>query len=134
MTAAGLAGKKVLVVDDDFRNIFAVTVLLERGRLEVISADSGAEGIAALEHDRDIDIVLLDIMMPAMDGYETMRRMHALPGPKHPPIIALTAKTGNGERERCLAGGASGYVSKPVENGPDFLLALSECLADGEPS
>ena len=134
MTAAGLAGKRVLVVDDDFRNIFAVTVLLERGRLEVSSADSGAEGIAALEHDPDIDIVLLDVMMPAMDGYETMRRMHALPGPKHPPIIALTAKTGNGERERCLEAGASGYISKPVENGPDFLLALSECLGDGEPS
>jgi len=131
-TAAGLVGKKVLVVDDDFRNIFAVTVLLERGRLEVISADTGAEAIAALQQDPDIDIVLLDIMMPTMDGYETMRRMHALPGPKHPPIVALTAKTGNGERERCLDGGASGYISKPVENGPDFLLALSECLSAGE--
>ena len=130
---AGLAGKKVLVVDDDFRNIFSVTVLLERGELHVVSAESGEEAIAVLERTPDIDIVLVDIMMPVMDGYETMRAMRKLPRPGRLAIVALTAKTGAGERERCIAAGASACISKPVENGPDFLLDLAESLTDGEP-
>jgi signal transduction histidine kinase/CheY-like chemotaxis protein/HAMP domain-containing protein len=124
----GLAGLKVLVVDDDFRNIFAVTVLMERCDLEVISAESGDEAIAVLKRTPDIDIALVDIMMPVMDGYETIRAMRKLPRKDPLPIIALTAKTGTGERERCIAAGASAYISKPLENGSDFLAELAECL------
>jgi signal transduction histidine kinase/HAMP domain-containing protein/ActR/RegA family two-component response regulator len=125
---AELAGKRVLVVDDDIRNIFAITVLLERGDLGVVSAESGAEALGALEGATDIDLVLMDVMMPIMDGYATIQAIRKLPWPG--PIVALTAKTGPGERQRCLDAGATAYVSKPVENGPDFLDALSECLAD----
>jgi len=129
-TAAELAGKKVLVIDDDFGNIFAITTLLERGGLEVVSAESGAEGVAILERSPDIDIVLVDIMMPIMDGYDTMRAMRKLPLPELVAIVALTARTGTGERERCIEAGASAYIAKPVKNGPDFLFALVGSLAD----
>jgi CheY-like chemotaxis protein len=77
--------------------------------------------------------VLVDIMMPLMDGYETMHGMRELPLAEHLAIIALTAKTGSGERERCIGAGATGYISKPVENGPSFLHELSACLAEAEP-
>ena len=133
-TGAELAGKKALVVDDDFGNIFAITTLLERGGLKVISAKSGADGVAVLERTPDIDIVLVDIMMPLMDGYDTMRAMRELPWPGHLPIVALTAKTGTGERERCIEAGASAYIPKPVRNGPDFLLDLRESLSDCQPA
>ena len=113
-SATELAGKKVLVVDDDFRNIFAVTVLLERGEIEVVSAESGEEAIAVLQRTPDIDLVLMDIMMPVMDGYATMRAIRKLPWPGPLVIIALTAKTGAGERERCIEAGATAYMSKPV--------------------
>jgi signal transduction histidine kinase/HAMP domain-containing protein/ActR/RegA family two-component response regulator len=132
-SCSALAGKKVLVIDDDFRNIFAITALLERGELEVISADSGTEGITVLERTPDIDVVLVDIMMPVMNGYDTMRAMRLLPGSEHVLIIALTAKTGAGERERCIEAGASEYIPKPVENGPDFLVALDACVALAAP-
>ena len=125
---------KVLVVDDDFRNIFALTALLERGHLEVVSAESGEEAIAVLERTPDIDIVLVDIMMPVMDGYATMRAMRELPAGGDLPIVALTAKVGTGERQRCIDAGASAYIAKPVENGPDFLLALGQCLTAAEPA
>jgi signal transduction histidine kinase/CheY-like chemotaxis protein/HAMP domain-containing protein len=128
-----LAGLKVLVVDDDFRNIFAVTVLLERGHLEVISAESGEEAIAILQQTPDISLVLVDVMMPVMDGYETMRLMRNLPQEDLLTIVAVTAKTGSGERERCMEAGASAYISKPVENGPDFLAALAEALTTAVP-
>jgi signal transduction histidine kinase/HAMP domain-containing protein/ActR/RegA family two-component response regulator len=127
-----LAGKKVLVVDDDFRNIFAITVLLERGEIEVVSAESGEEGIAVLERRTDIDLVLMDIMMPVMDGYATMRAIRKSLPNRPLAIVALTAKTGAGERQRCLDAGATAYISKPVENGPDFLLSLTACLMDAE--
>jgi signal transduction histidine kinase/ActR/RegA family two-component response regulator len=130
--ATELAGKKVLVVDDDFRNIFAITVLLERGEIEVVSAESGEEGIAALERMTDIDLVLMDIMMPVMDGYATMRAIRKSLPDRPLAIVALTAKTGAGERQRCLDAGATAYISKPVENGPDFLVSLSACLVDAE--
>ena len=126
---AALAGLKVLVVDDDFRNIFAVTALLERGHVEVISAESGEEAIAVLQRRPDIGMVLVDIMMPVMDGYETVRQMRKLPWEGSLAIIALTAKTGSGERERCIAAGASTYISKPVENGSRFLADLAEFVA-----
>jgi CheY-like chemotaxis protein len=119
---------KVLVVDDDIRNIFAMTTLLERGKLEVISAEGGEEALTLLGRAPDTDIVLVDIMMPVMDGYATMRAMRKLPGGERLPIVAVTAKVGPGERQRCMEAGASAYVPKPVQNGPDFLLTLSECL------
>ncbi len=124
---AGLAGMKALVVDDDFRNIFALTALLERGHLEVVSAESGKEGVALLTRTPDIDVVLVDMMMPVMDGYATMRAMRDLPGRADLPIIALTANVAAGERQRCIDAGASAYVSKPVETA-DLLVLLGEWL------
>ena len=114
---------RVLVVDDDVRNIFALTALLERGQIDVLSAESGKEGVAILARTAGIDIVLVDIMMPVMDGYETIRAMRELPSCADLPIVAVTAKVGAGERQSCLDAGASGYIPKPVENGADFLLA-----------
>jgi CheY-like chemotaxis protein len=130
---AGLAGMKALVVDDDFRNIFALTTLLERGQLEVMSAESGEEGVAILKRTPDIDIVLVDIMMPVMDGYATIRAMRELPWRAHLPIIALTANVAPGERQRCIDAGASEYVSKPVETA-DLLLILGEWLPATAPA
>jgi CheY-like chemotaxis protein len=112
---ARLSGAKVLVVDDDFRNIFALTALLERGHAHVTAVESGAEAIAVLERGSHIDVVLMDIMMPGMDGYATMRAIRALERFKSLPIIAVTAKMVGGERERCIQAGASGYVPKPVD-------------------
>jgi CheY-like chemotaxis protein len=105
-----------------------MTMLLERGHLEVLSAESGEEGLAILGRTPDTDIVLVDIMMPVMDGYATMRALRDLPGCAELPIVAVTAKVGPGERTRCLEAGASAYVPKPVQNGPDFLAVLAECL------
>jgi two-component system, chemotaxis family, sensor kinase CheA len=124
---SGLAGKKVLVVDDDLRNIVATTALLERSDMEVISAESGAEGMALLKQTPDLDIVLMDIMMPVMDGYETMRAMRRLVGIGSIPIVALTAKTGHQEVQRCLDAGASAYVPKPISAG-ELLDVLDEWL------
>ena len=123
-----LAGMKVLVIDDDIRNIFAMTTLLERGDIKVISAESGEEALALLGRTPDTDIVLVDIMMPVMDGYATIRAMRKLPGCEQLPIIAVTAKVGPGERQRCLDAGATAYVPKPVQNGPDFLAVMAACL------
>ncbi len=125
---AVLAGSKVLVVDDDFRNIFSLTALLERGQMEVIAAEGGEEGIAILQRTPDISLALVDIMMPVMNGYETMRAMREVPRDSPLAIVALTAKVGMGERERCQAAGASAYIPKPVGDGPDFLFDLAECL------
>jgi signal transduction histidine kinase/ActR/RegA family two-component response regulator len=123
-----LVGMKVLVVDDDFRNIFSMTALLERGGMEVIPAESGAEALAVLHDTADIGLVLVDIMMPVMDGYETMREMRKLSRDSPLAIVAVTAKLGTGERERCKAAGASAYIPKPVQRGPDFLADLAECV------
>ncbi|HEY3196206.1 MAG TPA: response regulator, partial [Candidatus Dormibacteraeota bacterium] len=111
-----LAGKKILVVDDDVRNIFALTALLERQRMEVTSVDRGAEALEALRNTPDIDIALVDVMMPEMDGYATMSQMRELPGYKDRPIIALTAKAMKGDREKCIEAGASDYIAKPVNS------------------
>jgi signal transduction histidine kinase/HAMP domain-containing protein len=110
-----LTGLKVLVVDDDFRNIFALTALLERGHAAVTAAESGAEAITSLEQNPGIDIVLMDIMMPGMDGYTTMRAIRELDQFKSLPIIAVTGKVVGGERERCIEAGATDYVPKPVD-------------------
>jgi signal transduction histidine kinase/CheY-like chemotaxis protein/HAMP domain-containing protein len=127
-----LAGMKALVVDDDFRNIFALTTLLERCHLEVVSAESGEEGIAMLQQTTDINIVLMDIMMPVMDGYATMRAMRKLPGGDL-PIVAVTAVVDAGERQRCLDAGASAYVTKPVDTA-GLLIVLGEWLPGAEPA
>jgi HAMP domain-containing protein/signal transduction histidine kinase/DNA-binding response OmpR family regulator len=111
-----LANKKVMIVDDDIRNIFALTAMLERQQMEVVSVDSGKEAIEAIEKDPDIDIALVDIMMPEMDGYETMTKMRQMPTFLDRPIIALTAKAMKGDRERCIEAGASDYIAKPVNN------------------
>jgi CheY-like chemotaxis protein len=115
-------GNKVLIVDDDVRNIFAVTSVLETHGLEVIYAENGRDGISALERNPDVDVVLMDVMMPEMDGYETMRAIRHDPSHKALPIIAITAKALKEDRERCIQAGASDYLPKPVE--ADKLLEL----------
>jgi CheY-like chemotaxis protein len=120
---APLTGKRVLIVDDDVRNLYAITGVLESHRMEVSVAKNGRWAIELLEQTPDTDLVLMDIMMPEMDGYDTMRairrnsKFHAL------PIIALTAKAMKGDREKCLEAGASEYLAKPV-NTDQLLSAL----------
>ncbi|MGA6987269.1 MAG: HAMP domain-containing protein [Terriglobales bacterium] len=109
-----LVGKKVLVVDDDVRNIFALSSVLERRGMDVITAGTGREAIAKLDSTPDVAIVLMDIMMPEMDGYETMRVIRQNVSLQRLPIIALTAKAMKGDREKCLEAGASEYLAKPV--------------------
>ena len=113
---SSLAGKKVLVVDDDVRNIFALTALLERQGMDVTSSDNGVDALTALAENNDIDIAVVDVMMPDMDGYATMSRMRSLPFFETRPIIALTAKAMKGDREKCIEAGASDYIAKPVDS------------------
>ncbi|MEY2527529.1 MAG: hypothetical protein QOE73_2300 [Verrucomicrobiota bacterium] len=119
---AVLAGKKVLIVDDDIRNIFAMTSMLERYKMDVSSAETGKEAIESLQNTPGIDLVLMDIMLPEMDGYETMRAIRSTYGFEMLPIIALTAKAMKGDREKCIDAGASDYIAKPVDT--DRLLTL----------
>jgi len=118
-----LHGRKALLVDDDARNIFALSSVLERRGMEVLTATTGREAIAILKADRGISIVLMDIMMPEMDGYETIQAIREDPSVRRLPIIALTAKAMKGDRERCLDAGASDYLAKPV-NTEQLLSAL----------
>jgi HAMP domain-containing protein/signal transduction histidine kinase/DNA-binding response OmpR family regulator len=111
----GLAGRKVLIVDDDLRNIFALSSLLERQQMLVSFAENGRDGIEVLEKDPGIEIVLMDIMMPEMDGYDTMRAIRRIPKFRSLPIITLTAKAMKGDRDKCIAAGASDYITKPVD-------------------
>ncbi len=117
-----LSGRKVLVVDDDIRNIFALNSLLERHSMQVITATNGQEAIKLVESMDDLSLVLMDVMMPEMDGYATMRRIRSNHKFRLLPIIALTAKAMKGDREKCLEAGASDYVAKPVNT--DQLLSL----------
>jgi CheY-like chemotaxis protein len=117
-----LRGRKVLVVDDDARNIFALTAILERQEMEVLSATNGRQAIQMIQGTPDLSVVLMDIMMPEMDGYETMREIRKDPKFRSLPILALTAKAMKGDREKCLEAGASDYIAKPVNT--DQLLSL----------
>ncbi|MGH8295853.1 MAG: response regulator, partial [Steroidobacteraceae bacterium] len=117
-----LRGRRVLVVDDDIRNVFALNSLLERHDMQVINASNGYEAIELMDRTDELSLVLMDVMMPEMDGYETMRRIRTKPQFKLLPIIALTAKAMKGDREKCLEAGASDYVAKPVNS--EQLLSL----------
>jgi hypothetical protein len=110
-----VVGKTVLLVDDDARNIFALSSVLERRGMKVLTATTGNEAIALVEAKPDLAIVLMDIMMPEMDGYQTMQVIRANPAVRRLPIIALTAKAMKGDREKCLEAGASDYLAKPVD-------------------
>jgi CheY-like chemotaxis protein len=118
----GLTGSRILIVDDDIRNIYSLASVLEAQGAEVLHAESGADGIAILERVEAIDVALIDIMMPDMDGYETMRRIRANSRTAKTPLVAVTAKAMKGDRQKCLDAGASDYISKPVDI--DLLLAL----------
>ena len=117
-----LAGKKVLIVDDDPRNIYALTAILERHKMQVVYAENGKDGIEVLQKYAGHRLVLMDIMMPEMDGYETMRAIRQMERFKTLPIIALTAKAMKGDRDKCIEAGASDYVAKPVNT--EQLLSL----------
>jgi CheY-like chemotaxis protein len=117
-----LVGKQVLIVDDDIRNLFALTTAFERYKMDVITAESGKEAINLLNEKENIDIVLMDIMMPEMDGYETTQKIRREVKNSTLPIIAVTAKAMKGDRQICLAAGASDYITKPVKI--DQLLSL----------
>ncbi|MCR4339902.1 MAG: response regulator, partial [Gemmatimonadaceae bacterium] len=117
-----MAGKRVLVVDDDVRNIFSLTSVLEARGMEVRFAENGKDAIASLEQDPSVDLVLMDVMMPEMDGYETMSAIREKEEFRTLPIIALTAKAMKGDREKCIAAGASDYITKPVDT--EQLLSL----------
>ena len=120
-TDSVLATKRALLVDDDIRNIFAMTSVLERHGLQIVSAENGRDAIAILEKTPDIDVVMMDIMMPEMDGYDTIRAIRKNAKFKALPIIAVTAKAMKGDRAKCIEAGASDYLSKPVD--ADQMLA-----------
>jgi CheY-like chemotaxis protein len=120
------AGRVVLVVDDDYRNALALWALLDRGHADVSVAQSGFEAIDILEHAPRTDLVLMDIMMPGMDGYATMEAIRTRERFRTLPIIAVTAKVTDNERRRCIAAGADDYVPKPIETA--LLLSVMEPL------
>jgi HAMP domain-containing protein/signal transduction histidine kinase/ActR/RegA family two-component response regulator len=127
-----LKGKTVLIVDDDPRNIFAVRSLLEGHGMKTLTAENGRAGIAMLERHPEIDIALIDIMMPEMDGYETMRLIRANPAKRWLPMIAVTAKALQEDRERCMAAGASDYLAKPIDDAQ--LVELIRIWSSGTPT
>jgi CheY-like chemotaxis protein len=117
-----LTGKNILVVDDDVRNLFALTTVFERYNINVITAESGREAINILNNEQKIDMVLMDIMMPEMDGYETTQKIRREHKNNLLPIIAVTAKAMKGDRQKCIEAGASDYITKPLKI--DQLLSL----------
>ena len=128
LTDPRLEGKKVLVVDDDIRNIFALTSVLERQKMEVIYAENGKDGIELLKKTTGIDGVLMDIMMPGMDGFEAMQAIRQITKFRSVPIIAVTAKAMKGDRQKCIEAGASDYITKPVDT--EQLLSLLRIWLD----
>jgi signal transduction histidine kinase/CheY-like chemotaxis protein len=125
---APLEGRKVLVIDDDIRNVFALTSTLEQRGMKVVFAENGREGIDRLLQHANTDLILLDIMMPEMDGYETARAIRSMPRFEHLPIISLTAKAMKGDREKAIAAGASDYITKPVD--VDQLVSMMRVWLD----
>jgi CheY-like chemotaxis protein len=122
-----VAGETALIVEDDSGNAFALAELLKRGSMTVVAADSGRAALDILQRRDDIAIVLMDIMMPMMDGYETMMSIRNRVGTAEIPIIAVTGKVVEGERERCIAAGASAFISKPVDTAA-LLTAIGQWL------
>ena len=110
-----LKGKRAMVVDDDMRNIFALSSLLEDKGMAVVSHDNGRDAVNALCLEKNVDVILMDIMMPEMDGIDTIKEIRKIPAYKHVPIIAVTAKAMKGDREKCMEAGAWDYLSKPVD-------------------
>src|SRR6516164_2377590 len=129
----GLRGKKVLIVDDDLRNAFAITSILELYGLTVVHASDGRTGIEVLQRSSDIDIVLMDVMMPEMDGYATTAAIRKVPGLAHLPVIAVTARAMHGDRDKSIAAGATDYVTKPVDT-EDLLSVMERWLAPAAPA
>jgi len=125
--AGNVAGAIALIVEDDSNNAYALSALLTRGSMTVVRAESGPDALDILTQRDDIGIVLMDIMMPVMDGYETMTTMRKRIQSAELPIIAVTGKADDGERERCIAAGASAYIPKPVDTAA-LLNAISHCL------
>ena len=117
-----LFGRKVLIVDDDMRNIFALSTVLEEHDMVVVSADNGRDAIKLLQSEPEVEIVLMDIMMPEMDGMETMREIRKIASLKDLPIVAVTAKAMKGDREKCIEAGAWDYLSRPGE--PQQMLSV----------
>ena len=115
-------GKKVMVVDDDMRNVFALTSLLSKNEMTVLRADNGKTAIDLIDKEKDIDMILMDIMMPVMDGYEAMTKIRKIKGFSNTPIIALTAKAMKDDKQKCIDAGASDYMAKPID--VDKLLSL----------
>ena len=129
-----LVGSRVLIVDDDVRNIFALTSILERHQIEVVHAENGRAGIETLLKTPGVDGVLMDIMMPEMDGYETMRAIRQIPEFRTLPIIAVTAKAMKGDRAKCIEAGASDYITKPVDLDQLFSVLRVWLIRSHEPS
>lgn len=131
------AGVTALIVEDDPRTAFALTALLQRGGMNVVGADCGLVALHTLDHRDDIAIILMDIMMPVMNGYQTMSAIRLRRQATELPIIAVTGKVASGERQRCLAAGASDYIAMPIDTAV-LLTAISHCLltavAQGTPS
>ena len=117
-----LNNKTVLSADDDVRNIFSLTKALEQHKMKVLAATDGKEALQMLKAHPLVDIVLMDMMMPEMDGYETTKEIRKVPAYKQLPVLAVTAKAMMGDREKCIEAGASDYITKPVD--PEKLLAL----------
>jgi tubulin-specific chaperone A len=111
-----LSGKTIMIVDDDMRNVFALSSVLESYNVSIVIGKNGREGIEKLKANPHIDLIMMDIMMPEMDGYEAMRLIRSEAKYKKLPIIALTAKAMKDDREKCLAAGANEYLTKPVDS------------------
>jgi CheY-like chemotaxis protein len=124
ISAKALEKKKILLVDDDAENRFSIGKILEAQKAEVIHATNGKEAIDVWKNNKDISLILMDVMMPEMDGYEAIKEIRKLENGKNIPIISLTARTQADEREKCISSGASDYASKPID--ADLLISLSK--------